>query len=336
MVWHIDSAQIAAHGFDHDNEVNVGSIHGVELEQADGQNNLDRCPYPCDPLSNRGDAGDPYPGTTGNTRFGPSTNPAAVKNSGGFAGFTLDSITQLSPGGAMSFALRFGSFTTVTSNDPAGAVVTLDSLSGHSIQALLDSGTTHIVAVADTQVRADSLVRYVFQSWSDAGAASHSVVISGSSDSLSATLAFSFRVAAQYDTGGTLTATPGLLTGTYFAPGTPVSVVAHVHPGQLFLGWSGDTTAADTTLGLTLTKPYRVRANVSGPLPVAAVLQLVTGVPSPLTAAQREYLDLFGNKNAVLGDVGDMLAWVRATHPTPPSSAPIALPAPTPATGGRP
>lgn len=334
LVWHVDSEQVAICNFPV-NCVNAAGIHGVELEQADGLANLDATPNTSQ--SNRGDAGDPYPGLSGNTRFGTGTNPAAIKNIGGFAGFTLDSIAQLVPGGAMSFVLRFGTFTTVTSNDPAGAVVTLDdTLSGHTIQSLLDSGSTHLVSVADTQVRADSLVRYVFQSWSDGLARSHSITIAGSNDSLSATLAFSFRVAAQSDTGGTLTATPGLLTGAYFGPATPVSVVAHAHAGQFFLGWSGDTTAADTTLALTLVKPYSVRANFSGPLPVAAVVQVVTGAASPLTAAQRQYLDLFGNKNGLQGDVGDFLAWVRATHPTPPGSAPVALRAPTPVAGARP
>jgi M6 family metalloprotease-like protein len=108
MIWHVDSEQVVNNGFHITNLVNYGPIHGVELEQADGLRNLDRNPY-SDLLENRGDAGDPYPGTTANTVFGFATNPAAVKNvDGTFVGFEIDSIQRLSPQGAVSFRLRFG------------------------------------------------------------------------------------------------------------------------------------------------------------------------------------------------------------------------------------
>src|SRR5436309_9486885 len=78
LVYHVDSEQIALHGFDQDNSVNAGPIHGLELLQADGYGNLDAnantnpCSSSAQPpsgCSDRGDAGDPYPGpgTPGNT-----------------------------------------------------------------------------------------------------------------------------------------------------------------------------------------------------------------------------------------------------------------------------
>ncbi|HWZ27961.1 MAG TPA: M6 family metalloprotease domain-containing protein, partial [Gemmatimonadales bacterium] len=163
LIWHIDSELVAQCNFPTNcvNEGPPGTIHGVALMQADGAGNLDVTPGSAG--SNRGDAGDPFPGVTNTTAFGP---PRAVLNSTGlFAGFTVDSITQVVPGGAMSFAVRFATLTTVTSNDQ-GASIQLDGVPYHRIQVLLDSGSTHIIAVADTQVRADSLVRYRFQSWS--------------------------------------------------------------------------------------------------------------------------------------------------------------------------
>jgi M6 family metalloprotease-like protein len=101
LIWHIDAGQIAAHGFRQDNRVNVGPIHGVALVQADGLNQL-RLPG----SKNRGDAGDPWPGSSGTVTFGPETSPAALDNSGATAGFILDSIQQVAVGGAVRFQIR--------------------------------------------------------------------------------------------------------------------------------------------------------------------------------------------------------------------------------------
>ena len=135
LIWHIDQGQIDAHGFRQDNRVNSGPVHGVALVQADGLNEL-RTPGGKD----RGDPGDPWPGSSGATLFSPTTNPPALDNQGRTVGFALDSIRQLSPVGPVGF--RFNLI-------PAGGVtVTLpwarDELLGQPVlgeaqQAYLDS-----------------------------------------------------------------------------------------------------------------------------------------------------------------------------------------------------
>src|SRR5438876_84606 len=62
LAWHVDSQQIAQHGFESGNAVNAGSIHGLELLQADARGNLDANPnIPCTPpaagWADRGDVG---------------------------------------------------------------------------------------------------------------------------------------------------------------------------------------------------------------------------------------------------------------------------------------
>ena len=100
LIWHVDSAQVA--NGNANNNINTGSIHGLELVQADGRGDLDAG-------ANRGDAGDLYPGVTGNTAFSLNARPFPVKNvDGTFAGFMIDLIQQVVPGGAMSFRLLFG------------------------------------------------------------------------------------------------------------------------------------------------------------------------------------------------------------------------------------
>lgn len=113
LVYHVDSEQIAQHGISLDNRVNAGPIHGLEVLQADGRGNLDAnpnssCAGAGAGCSDRGDAGDPYPGVTGNTTLATTTNPNDLLNTGLCSGFRLDSITQLVPGGAMRFKLTLG------------------------------------------------------------------------------------------------------------------------------------------------------------------------------------------------------------------------------------
>jgi M6 family metalloprotease-like protein len=113
LIWHVDSTQLAQHGFYSDNTVNAGLIHGLALLQADGRGNLDAnpnvmCVPPAAGCADRGDTGDPYPGMTGNTVLGSSTTPATALTSGGCAGFRIDSITQVVANGAMRFRLTIG------------------------------------------------------------------------------------------------------------------------------------------------------------------------------------------------------------------------------------
>jgi immune inhibitor A len=99
-----------------DNSVNAGPIHGVAIEEGDGLRDLWNG-------DNRGDGGDLYPGTTGNTAFSFRTEPAALDNrDSSFVGFAVDSIRQLVPNGEMAFRLRFGGLTVVQASDTTAKV----------------------------------------------------------------------------------------------------------------------------------------------------------------------------------------------------------------------
>ena len=113
IAWHVDSLQIAWHGLDLDNRVNAGPIHGLELLQADGRFNLDADPNtscfgPAVGCSDRGDAGDLYPGRTGHATLAGSTVPTNLLNTGACSGFRIDSIAQIVPSGAVRFVLTSG------------------------------------------------------------------------------------------------------------------------------------------------------------------------------------------------------------------------------------
>jgi M6 family metalloprotease-like protein len=314
LIWHLDATQILGHGFRQDNAVNVGPIHGVALMQADGLNQLNTTGT----AQSRGDAGDPYPGTSGNTVFSLNTNPAAVKNlDATFVGFAVDSIRQIVPDGEMAFRLRFGGLTVVKASDTA-AVIQVDAANFNVFRNLFEDGSTHSVSVADTQVSGDGRRRWRFASWSDAGARSHTITGTFAGSTITAALNRDFKLIASAAVGGTVSSSPTLdLTGVLVAEGTAVQLTATPAGGITFAGWSGDTASRNAVITLPMGRPFTVTA---GFVTTADVVAHLLGPTAPLTLSQIQALDANGNNNGSF-DVGDFLAWVKATGAPP--SAPL-------------
>jgi M6 family metalloprotease-like protein len=103
LVYHVDTVLMAARASF--NLVNAIVPHALWVVEADGNNNLNCAPgQACD---NRGDAGDPFPGSSGTTIFGAGTTPPANANSGAFAAVLIDSIEQLAVDGPVRFRVWF-------------------------------------------------------------------------------------------------------------------------------------------------------------------------------------------------------------------------------------
>jgi M6 family metalloprotease-like protein len=82
------------------NTVNADeNLKGVDLEEADGLNDLDR-------QVNRADAGDLYPGTSNNRTFGESSNPNSKTYNNASSRITVNSIA-IDAAGTASFGLEF-------------------------------------------------------------------------------------------------------------------------------------------------------------------------------------------------------------------------------------
>jgi len=257
LVWHVDGAKACLISLCSANVMNSGPIHGLALEEADGKRQLWCESQGC----NRGDAGDPYPGSTGNPKFAFDTKPAAVKNSdSSFVGFTIDSITVLVPNGAMSFHLRFGGLTVVRAADTA-ATVQVDSKTFAVFRNVLDSGSAHVVSFADSQVSSDSGTRFYFTAWSDGGARTHTILGTAAGDTLIAAATKGFRVAVTVGAHGVVAFSPsGVTNGTYVNQGTPVTLQATPDSQYVFGAWSGDTTTGNASVVLPMARPYRLTA----------------------------------------------------------------------------
>src|SRR2546425_1491336 len=262
IIYHVDSVQIAQHGFNVDNRVNTGPIHGLELLQADGLGNLDV--NPSAPASNRGDGGDEYPGITNNPRFSFATTPSAQKNvDGSFIGFGVDSLRETVTDSVMRFYLQFGNLTVVQPSDP-GARILFDGVNYAVFKDMLDSLSLHTVSVpADTSFSSDGRTRYRFASWSDGLPKTHTITGKPAGDTITANyLRDRQLVYTPINNKGHVTASPPDTSGSFVAESTQVTLTATVDSaGYNFGGWFGDTTATGNALVLGVRHPDNVHGS---------------------------------------------------------------------------
>ncbi|HET9708244.1 MAG TPA: M6 family metalloprotease domain-containing protein [Gemmatimonadales bacterium] len=308
LIWHVDSQQVAD-GAPY-NVVNDGPVHGLELVQADGRGNLDAMPGT--PQSNRGDAGDPYPGVQQNRDFSFATFPPATLNYGhGFAGVSVDSITPVTPGGAMAFHIHLGLPSQIHAAD-TNTVVLVDGAPYHSFVAVLDEGTLHTVSVPDTQIPPDGRTRYTFQSWSDGQAQTHTITGHAAGDSLVATLHHEYRLRVGTTPGGHLVTNPAIdTTGQFFNTTDTIRLTVTVDSAVVFLFWGGDTSTATDTLTIEMHRPFDEVAVLDTPLVITAAHtrpNAVMGLP---------YHDSLTYKGGTPAHGG--IGWAPIDHPLPDS-----------------
>jgi len=293
------------HGFGFDNRVNSGPVHGVALVQADGRGDL-RQPGG----TNRGDTGDSYPGSSGNTALCRTTSPAATDNQGGFAWFCLNSITQMSPGGRVSFS--YVSFHSVFAADHAGARISVNGSSVPRLERFFLPGTSTELSIDSLQTDATGRTRFGFLAWSDGGARTHIVTARDTPDTVTAQVAVEHRLRMVVE-GAPATAilsnvSGDVVGGLFLAEGSLVSLRPDPQPSAVFAGWTGDTTATRDTLTLTLRHPFDLRANFVAFQEIALnnVADAILGAQG-LPGEDVLYLDAAGNRNGRY-DLGDFLA----------------------------
>ncbi len=138
-IWHVDDA--VTRGWGNTGGTTNTRPRGLALEQADGLFNMEN-------NINRGDAGDPYPGSTNKTLFNGGTTP----NSNGYAGASTASVTLLTGNVDPMIATMTGGWAapTVSTTTPNTGV------SGNVVQLQLDgaafakTGTAELVDGATT------------------------------------------------------------------------------------------------------------------------------------------------------------------------------------------
>jgi len=162
LVWHVDPVTIAQRRFTNSINTNPNRM-GVWLRQADGLNRLAAAG------GGRGDSGDPFPGSTGNTVFHAGSNPSSWTHGGKAMGITLTGIQQV--GGGMSFQAytRYHMVTLRTEGAPSGLnLVWVDGGSPGPVEWSFESAPfqTHVIEAA-RRGESGPGVAVPFQGWAD-------------------------------------------------------------------------------------------------------------------------------------------------------------------------
>lgn len=305
LLWHVDQGQVDAHGFSTDNRVNVGPIHGVALVQADGREDL-RQPAG----QNRGDAGDSYPGSAGNSSLCQTTTPTASNNQGGFAGFCLEAVRQETPGGRVAF--RYVPYRSVFASDHAGALIQVNGSRVSRVDRFFVPGTAIDLSADSLQINEALRSRFEFLSWSNGGARSQSLITGAIPDTLTARMAAAYQLRMTVQGATVAAVSSGVAgdigSGVFLPEGSRVSLRAAPQPDAVFLKWTGDTTSTGDTLTLRMLRPFSVTANFISVQQVALAdaARALFGT-SALGMEQGIYLDAVGNRNGVY-DLGDFLS----------------------------
>ncbi len=170
-------------------------------------------------------------------------------------------------------------------SSPSGLGITVDTTSYTAPQTFYWApGDTHTIGVTSPQTGTGT--KYIYSSWSDAGAQSHSITTPSSATTYTASFAIQYTLTttANPSAGGTVTP-----AGTdYYDKDQVVQIQAASQPLYVFTGWSGDLTGPTNPASVTMSGPLSVAANfVSGKNLNAVVLTEpadgAVGQPVPLT-----------------------------------------------------
>jgi M6 family metalloprotease-like protein len=310
LVWLIDLNRIASGRGS--NTINTGAIQGVALMQADGLNQLRTTGS-----RNRGDIGDSYPGSTGNTSFGYATNPAARTNQGSFAGFLIDRIEQLA-GQVMRFRYT-RRVPSLFQSSRLDAAIRVNGATVNRFEDVVPAGDVVQLAADSVQLVSSGRTQLRFLSWSNGGSRTQALTSGAAPDTVTAQFTAQHRLLAVAQGGGTFTSSVvGDIAGAgvFVDEGAQVTLTAVTQPGLAFAGWQGDTIAVTPQLRLPMAHPYDVSAVFLQEqiVPMQDATDDLLGVPK-LTPSQHQYLDQLGNRNGGY-DVGDYLALVNRSGAT--------------------
>jgi M6 family metalloprotease-like protein len=302
LVWHVDQDRVDQ-GWPV-NRINADpGRYGVSVIQADNQGRLQAS------SGNRGDAGDPFPGTSGRSAFHAGSIPAAVSHDGLVSGLTL---VGLEPAGLdLAFQLATGlqSVTLSTAGDSgAESLLTVDGTA-------LAAGGEMVVGAPfqrlDLQAAPGELVeagvRTPFLSWDDGFTEPGRVLEVGFQDTALVASYGGRQVQVSMTLeGGRFGVEPATILsepaspGLWFQEGTAVTLKAQPTTGFSFLQWTGPLEGAPNPVGLVVESPLSAGAvfgfdfavNEPAPMTVAAGDQVSVGLEAEnATAPVRWYLE---------------------------------------------
>ncbi|HLG98152.1 MAG TPA: N,N-dimethylformamidase beta subunit family domain-containing protein [Bryobacteraceae bacterium] len=149
---------------------------------------------------------------------------------------------------------------TVQTNLP-GVSFIVDSATYTSAQVFAwPSGSAHTLATASPQSPGTG-AQYIWTSWSDGGAQSHSVTASSNTTyTLNFKTQYLLVTSVSPAGAGTIAANAVSSTG-YYDSGTSVQLTASANTGNTFVNWSGDLSGTAVQQSIVMSAPHAVTAN---------------------------------------------------------------------------
>ena len=267
LVWQVDPLRVAARWGA--NTVNGSDMPGVRLREADGQDHLLRSGG-----GNRGDAGDPFPGSTGNRLFHAGSIPASTSYAGSATGLTVTGIARSGDDVRFDLLTRMSTLTLVADgSDGTTGVFRVDGASpqpsGSTFRAAPFS-TSVLEAAAGESVEPG--IRRPFSHWLDEPSASRrrSVQVPMRDTTLTALYddgAREIQLSIMLEGGG-----DGIVPGVvetfpsspdfWFPEGREISVEVVPRTGFSFTGWSGSLLGAANPALVVMDAPVSARADL--------------------------------------------------------------------------
>jgi M6 family metalloprotease-like protein len=242
LVWRIDEGQLDERWAS--NTVNNDRTRmGVWMQQADNKNDLARAG------GNRGDAGDPYPGASGNTQFHAGSLPAANTHLGVASGLTLTGIQTSGQDVRFRLLTRFQNVTIrATGVEASTGLLTVNGAPVSGSQTVVRAAPYQVLSVeASPGVPISDGVRRGFESWMDNPAAERVRAFVTGMDDAELVAKFGRREVQMRMNlqGGQFGVTPGQVlanpasTDFWFPEGAMVTLTASPTTGFGFTSWSG-------------------------------------------------------------------------------------------------
>jgi M6 family metalloprotease-like protein len=257
LVWQIDSNALAERWTS--NLVNAYSDMAVWIRQADGREHLSTLAL------SAGDAGDPFPGGTGNTAFHAVSLPSSNSRDGNFSGLTLFDIRVV--GDAVDFRAltRLTRITVRSAGSTASGLFMVDgaALSGSPPHVVLSPPFTSRTIEAAIGEIVQPGERRPFVQWSDAPSAPRTRVVVTpvvDTDYEAAFGGIQYQLAIPM-VGGINGVAPGVITTTpassdlWFAPNTVVDLTIAARTGFSFLDWTDALAGRGNPTTVTLDAP---------------------------------------------------------------------------------
>jgi len=174
---------------------------------------------------------------------------------------------------------------------PAGLGILVDGTSYTGGQILqLPTDSTHTISVVNPQPGTPG-TRYLFDSWSDGGTLSHTITVSATPATYTATFTTQYQLTLAVTPFGSATVTPA--SGGFYNAGASVTVAIAANTGYLFNAWAGAASpSGSATATVIMSAPESLTASL-----VSQALNVLNGGSFQQgQAAPDTILSLFGPK----------------------------------------